>query len=84
VACRVRRDDTGMVRAGRDADAGWYLGRGTGRGVWCCREFACAKALRVSHVARALRTGVNQGDLESLLGLYNASSDLGASVGVEE
>ena len=69
VVCRARRDDTEMVRAGRDAHGTWHLGRGVGRGVWWCRNAACGRALRVSHVARALRAVVSEGDVEVVRGL---------------
>jgi hypothetical protein len=58
-----------MLRAGRDADGQWYVGRGNGRGVWWCRETECGAALRVGHLARALRTPVMAGDLKVLLTL---------------
>lgn len=69
VVCRARRDDTEMVRAGRDAHGTWHLGRGVGRGVWWCRNATCGRALRVSHVARALRAVVSEGDVEVVRGL---------------
>jgi hypothetical protein len=56
-----------MSRAGR-VNGAWYLGRGPGRGLWWCDE-ACAKGLRVGHLARALKSSANEGDLEDLLAL---------------
>ena len=56
-----------MTRAGR-FDGTWYLGRGPGRGLWWCDE-ECSKGLRVGHLARALKSGANEDDLEALRAL---------------
>jgi hypothetical protein len=56
-----------MTRAGR-SDGTWYLGRGPGRGLWFCDE-DCAPALRVGHLARALKAEVDEGDLEAVRAL---------------
>ncbi|MFY9782713.1 MAG: hypothetical protein WAK12_04170 [Acidimicrobiales bacterium] len=67
--CRSVRDDSEMVRAGRDALGRWYLGRGVGRGVWWCREGHCEEGLRVTHLARALKSSVLASDVALLRGL---------------
>jgi len=67
--CRTVRDDTEMVRAGRDAQGAWYLGRGVGRGVWGCKEGHCEEEVRVTHVARALRGAAHESDVAALKGL---------------
>ncbi|HUX04583.1 MAG TPA: DUF448 domain-containing protein [Acidimicrobiales bacterium] len=64
--CRARRDDTLMVRAGRDAEARWYLGRGPGRGAWWCATTDCVGSLRASALARALRAEVSEADAQEL------------------
>jgi hypothetical protein len=53
-----------MIRAGR-LDGTWYLGRGPGRGLWFC-DAECSKELRVGHLARALKSSANEGDLADL------------------
>jgi hypothetical protein len=73
-----------MVRAGRNADAQWYVGRGHGRGVWWCRETSCGAALQVGHLARALRTPVPASDLEVLLALGKAGRKKAVPAVVEE
>ncbi len=73
VVCRTRRDDAEMVRAGRDAHGTWHLGRGVGRGIWWCGEGSCGPALRVGHVARALRAEATEGDVEAVRGLMAGS-----------
>jgi predicted RNA-binding protein YlxR (DUF448 family) len=67
--CRTVRDDTEMVRAGRDAQGTWYLGRGVGRGVWWCKEGHCEEEVRVTHVTRALRSAAHESDVAALKGL---------------
>ncbi len=62
-----------MVRAGREASGAWYLGRGTGRGIWWCRENECGKALGRGHVARALRMAVSEGDAAAVQALARGS-----------
>jgi hypothetical protein len=58
-----------MVRVGRDAKGKWYLGRGTGRGVWWCNAKACEAVVGIAHVARALKTTVFESDVVALQGL---------------
>ncbi len=58
-----------MVRAGRQADGTWYLGRGEGRGVWWCSDRACGKEVRLTHLARALRASVAESEVAVLRGL---------------
>jgi hypothetical protein len=67
--CRTVRDDTDMVRAGRDEQGTWYLGRGVGRGVWWCAEGPCEGEVRVTHVARALHRAAHESDVAALKGL---------------
>ncbi|HXC19059.1 MAG TPA: hypothetical protein VNT80_04035 [Acidimicrobiales bacterium] len=67
MVCRRVRDDAEMIRAGRD-NGTWYLGRGPGRGLWWC-DAECSKGLRVGHLARALRAGASESDLEAVRAL---------------
>ena len=66
MVCRERRDDSVMIRAGRTAQLQWHVGRGSGRGVWWCRDGACGSGLRVGLVARALRVEVSESEVEAL------------------
>jgi len=74
VVCRQRRDDAQLLRAGRDLDGRWYLGRGDGRGVWLCQGSKCVQELRASHVARSLRTAVSEGDVATVRALAVSGS----------
>jgi predicted RNA-binding protein YlxR (DUF448 family) len=58
-----------MLRAGRGVDGQWYVGRGSGRGVWWCKELDCSESLQVGHLARALKSAVREADLEDLRAL---------------
>jgi predicted RNA-binding protein YlxR (DUF448 family) len=69
VVCRVTRDDTQLARAGRSPEGSWYLGRGPGRGVWWCAQGACAGALSVGVLARALHAPATSADLAALRAL---------------
>ncbi|MGA2968424.1 MAG: YlxR family protein [Acidimicrobiales bacterium] len=84
VVCRARRDDSLMVRVGRRSDGTWYVGRGSGRGIWWCRESTCEASLHVGHLARALRSSVGPGDLEVLLATYDLGRLKAVSAVVEE
>ncbi|MBW4078542.1 MAG: YlxR family protein [Acidobacteria bacterium] len=66
MACRSRRVDTELVRAGRTPEGQWYLGRGPGRGVWMCANATCGAAVQVGQVARALRHAVSASDVAAL------------------
>ncbi|MGC8509491.1 MAG: DUF448 domain-containing protein [Acidimicrobiales bacterium] len=76
--CRARRDDAAMVRLGRSA-AGWYLGRGTGRGAWCCAHTPCATRLSARSLSRALRVEVTEEDLVSVQRLWRGREGLEGS-----
>ena len=64
-----------MVRLGRSA-VGWYLGRGPGRGAWCCAEAPCATRLSARSLGRALRAEVTEADLESVQRLWRGREGL--------
>ncbi len=67
-----------MVRLGRGA-AGWYLGRGTGRGAWCCADTLCVTRLSARSLSRALRGEVTEVDLESVQRLWRGREGLEGS-----
>ncbi|HEY1222320.1 MAG TPA: YlxR family protein [Acidimicrobiales bacterium] len=72
--CRTRRDDHELVRAARDGDGRWYLGRGTGRGVWWCADSGCGEELQNGQLARSLRTAVSEGDAVALREAWKAGT----------
>ncbi|NNN07768.1 MAG: DUF448 domain-containing protein [Acidimicrobiaceae bacterium] len=66
MVCRQRLEDTELHRAGRLSKGVWYLGRGSGRGLWWCREGECAERVNQVHVARSLRCSPAEIDVVAL------------------
>gem|GEM_PF-1209557 len=62
-----------MVRAGYTPDGSWYLGRGTGRGVWWCAGTSCEGEIQMSQVAKALRSPVTSAQFEDFSKLIRSS-----------
>lgn len=66
VVCRQRRGDEYLQRGGRSLDGVWYLGRGTGRGLWWCRAGECGSGVTLAHASRALRRSLGAEDVVAL------------------
>ena len=62
MVCRRRREEVDLHRAGRASSGVWYLGRGTGRGLWWCREPGCALGVNLSLASRSLRCPLGDED----------------------
>ncbi len=73
MVCRQRREESALQRAGRSSSGVWYLGRGTGRGLWWCREGECASGVDQVRASRALRCSVADEDVEALRELTRRS-----------
>ena len=62
-----------MIRAGRDDNGKWSIGRGPGRGIWLCADGVCSEEVQSGHIARSLRSSVSESDVEQLSEMINRS-----------
>ena len=73
MVCRRRRDQGDLQRAGRSPGGVWYLGRGTGRGLWWCRGEECGSGVNLAQASRALRCSLGESDAGALRELAQRS-----------
>ena len=53
-----------LVRLARSLPSGPYVGRGEGRGVWCCPTESCVASLSTRAISKALRGEVKESEVE--------------------
>ncbi|MGE0002531.1 MAG: YlxR family protein [Fimbriimonadaceae bacterium] len=67
MVCRQRKPQGELLRLARSQDGSVVLGKGGGRGAYCCRVGECvAQVADARRLQRAWRVKVTQAELEGL------------------